>query len=246
MAQRKKNNSKSTRTKNSKSSSKRSSTKSRNNVDSGRVKILSIFVISLLVSLLLLSLKHEIVNGLFNFYCEPIHPGDYASETVSNAVNLHHLIRENPNNETKLLSERVIWFRRSRTATPKERIRKYSSYDKFCLGTQPDFTLKDEMSNNYQMTFVGFHRYREPDSLFVKIENYYCEIENGRIREIYSVPIGATDKSRINKINLLYKYFFPLILIGVLVIVSIIHFLTSLPEAIFKTIIELLKRFSPI
>lgn len=220
-----------------------------NRNDTGRTKALSIFIISLLVSVLLLSLKYEIVNGVLNFYCESIHPGDYASETVSDAVNLHHLIRENPNNEAKLLellSERVIWFRRSKTATPKERIRKYSSYDKFCFGTQPNFTLKNEMSNNYQMTFVGFHRFREPDSLFTKIENYYCEIENGRISQIYSVPIGATDHARVNKINLLYRYFFPLILVGVLIVVSIIHFLTSLPEAIFKTLFEFLKKFFPV
>lgn len=210
-----------------------------------RIKLLSILFISLVLSLLLLTIKYEIVNGVYSLYCEPIRPGDYASETVKNAVNLHHLIRENPNNEHKLLellSDRVIWFRKSKTVPIKERIGKYSLYDNFCLGTQPEFTLNDEMGNNYQMTFVGFHRYREPDSLFCNIENYYCEIESGKIKEIYSVPIGAINKSRINKVNVLYQYFFPIALLIVLVIVSIIHFLTTVPEAVFSALFGVLKK----
>lgn len=241
-----------TRNSNSKSTGRKSprrQVKANGNSSSIAIKITSVLVSSLLLATSIQLLRHEIVNLVFKSYSLPIPPGDYASQTVDKAVNLHHLLSENPNNEAKLLrllSDEVIWFRKSKVAIPKEKIRKSSVYDKFYFGTRPDFSLEQEMDNNYQMTFVGFHRFRKPDSLFCKIEKYYCEIVHGKISQIYPVPIGAVDESKLNKINLLYRNFFPLVFLILLIIVSLIQAFVSLPEIILKALLDIARRFLPV
>lgn len=211
-------------------------------------KYIGIVLLSVLLTLLASQFRYRITNTVYQYDCIEPKAGDYPAQLVHNAINIHHQIRENPNKKDELmeyLADRVIWFRRSRTETPKSRIRTFSAYDDFCYAEYPIYSDRDAMNNNYEMNFIGIHRYRLIDSLYSQVEKYYCEIQSGKISKLYSVPINNLEKDSYRRVNSLYQYFYAYIFGGSLLFFLVVNYVTTLPETLIRGVIDLVKRFIP-
>lgn len=230
-----------------KKSASRSSTKKKNELSTAG-KYIGIILLSALITLFISQFRYEISNAIYKYDCVDVKAGDYPTQLVYNAINVHHQIRENPNKKEELLgylSDRVIWFRKSRTETSKNKIRTFSIYDEFCFSEYPEFDNRDEMNNNYQMNFIGVHRYRNIDTVYSKAEKYYCEILDGKIKKLYPVPVNNLELESLGRVNSIYNYFSIYTFLFVLGVFLLINYLTYLPETFIRFIGDLFKRFIP-
>ena len=215
----------------------------------GMLKLIGPLFLSLFIAYSANQYRGILLNWIHEYNCVEYNAGDFAAQIVYNAINLQHQIRENPNKEEellKLLNDEVIWFRKSRTRVPKRKIRTYSKYDAFCFAEYPIYDIKDDYGQNYEMRFTGYHRLREIDSIMVKVEKYYCKLENGKISDIYSVPMNSLEKESFENTNHWYNRIF-IYTFGIsIVLIFIIKFIIGLPEGIHAWLKEIATKYLPL
>lgn len=219
-------------------------------LDFALAKHLGPLLLSLLIAFVAQGYRGKIINRIHEGYsCLEPKPGDVPAQDVCNAINFQHQIKENPNKKAELLNllnDEVIWFRKGKKRIPKSLIKTNSKYDSFCYASYPEYDLRDTYSKNYEMRFVGYHRFREIDSIVVAVDKYFCKIEHGKISEIYSVPMNSLEKESFENNNYWYRNIFWATFFGTLSILYVVLFIMSLPDGMIAWIKSIISRFLPL
>lgn len=191
----------------------------------------SIFL-SILITIALFFVRQEITMITFNYFCQQPMKNDFSEEMIFNAINLNHSIKENENNEDKLVnlfSDVVTWFGRKRA---KDNFHFRSEYDCFCFTNLPKHDLRDPANGNHELVINGFHRYRKPEENFIKLESLYAKIERGKIKTLKTIYLDQHNGTRPDWINSIYKHFvfysFSFLTISIFLILLILAILDKL------------------
>lgn len=207
-------------------------------------KMLAIIIMAILLTSIGKLYRPFVLKSVYNYQCVSPQSGDYGTRLIFDAINLNHQIRENKSQKGKLLNmmnEKVIWFRKGKIRR-KTDLKLYSEYDEFCFLSTPTYDDKDDIDRNYQIRFIGCHKYREFGEEMVKIENYFAKISGGRIDEIYPIPISELDKESHNLTNIVFKYYYEITFIFWLILFGIVTYITNLPEYAFNFVMEVLRK----
>ena len=220
------------------------------NIDSTAfTKLIGPILLSFLIGFGIYIYRGKVLSNIYFVNCYKTEPGDFAPQLIYNAINLQHQIKENKNKKNellKLLDDEVVWFRRSRKRVPKKKIRTYSIYDNFCFAEAPVFDVKDDFRQNYELRFIGFHRFRNIDSLYLTVEKYYCKVDSGKINEVYPIPMNSLERESYENMNFWYKYLFFISFSISLVVIILIRVVINLPQWAILWLKELLKKYLPI
>ncbi len=210
--------------------------------------MIGIFIMATLLTLIGNLYRPFILKTTFSSQCVSPEPGDYGTRLIFDAINLNHQIKENPAKKEELknmLNEELIWFRKSRIQK-KDEINFYSKYDEFCFLNSPKYDDKNDIDRNYQLRFIGCHKYRIFGEEMVKIENYFASISGGRIDKIYPISIGELDRESYNLTNWLFNNYYPAIFVFWLILFGVITYITNLPEYVFNFVTEILRKIGNI
>lgn len=208
-------------------------------------KVIGVVIMSILLTSVGCFYRPFILTSLFSHYCVDPEPGDFGVRLVFDAININHKLKENPNNKEellRLLDEEVIWFKKGKIKN-KYSIKFHSNYDEFCFAEKPIYDKRDDIDRNYEIRFIGLHKYRKLENELVEIENYYARIVNGKVTEIYPVPISDLDRESFRLANFVYKYYYITIFLAWLIILSLTTYIRSLPDYVFNFFRSILQKF---
>jgi len=196
----------------------------------------SILIFSLICAVLTFPAKKSILLYLVDWNCEKPKSNDKGAEVLYNVWNLNHQVFENENKKEallNLLTDRVYWF--SRTERDKEDIKfsRKNPYDCFCFVRYPEYDASDTDTHDYEITFHGFHRYRNPKDKLIKMQSGAAEIEQAKLKKITS--FSSYQGQTLEYINYLYEHFF-LLAWGICLILCV--FIRQIPKAIVGNLIE--------
>lgn len=167
----------------------------------------SILILSIIAAVISWMAKVYIMLGFMNFFCVKPELRNKGVEVLYKSVNAYHKVTESDYYKEeflRLVTDRVHWFKAPEKS--KERIRYGSEYDCFCFSSYPKYDESNTDVNNYQFTFQGFHRYRNPKGKLIKQESGSVEIIRAKVKKID--PFNNYEGRKLGFINSIYSYFF--------------------------------------
>lgn len=201
----------------------------------------SILLLSILLTLIIfLPLRTQIVLFVYNWYC--VKPTS-DSQLVYDVWKFNNSIHEDKSSRDKLLSllnEEVIWFKGN--PKNKEFINFYSEYDDFNFSAEPKYIDKENpYDGNYQLTFNGIHKYRNPTNNLVKLTGGSAVVVNGKLSEIRSLTKYESKKPE--AINYVYKYYFWFSLGICTLMIYFLNSLTKMPVELISFLWQIISKF---
>ena len=134
------------------------------------------------------------------------------------------------------IADRVYWFKSPEKR--KERLRFGGDpYDCFCFVNYPTYTESNTTTNDFSISFNGFHRYRQPKEKLIELESGSAEIRQAKVTKVK--PFEAYRGQTLEPINYVYRHFF-WIAWAVLFVLSLA--LSWLPKTIIGNLFEYLVR----
>ncbi|MEL6607216.1 MAG: hypothetical protein AAFP77_16270 [Bacteroidota bacterium] len=198
----------------------------------------SILILSIIMAAICWMAKVYIMLGFMNFFCVKPAERDKGVEVVYDAINAYHKATESDYFKDRfldLVTDRVYWYKAPEKR--KSRVRFGSSYDCFCFTSYPRYDESNTDNNNYQFTFQGFYRYRNPTDKLIKQESGAVEVVRAKVKKVD--PFNNYEGRKLGFINTLYKRFFVVALGFWVVIFAVFRWI---PGATVGTLIETVAR----
>lgn len=208
------------------------------------LKFLPVIFIASLLSLISFPFKTYGIKTLISYYSIGNNPDEFATNKIYESINLYHDVKENINKKKVFLGnlgETVHWFSKKRS---KEELQYSSEYDEFYFSTKPKYDFLDDCSQDYQIRFNGFHRYRSQQEDLIKGERYYCEIASGKIITLKPIESNQLESNHLDLINSLNNptIFAVFSLIFWFIIVSLLLFIAILPVHVTEFLGDLISK----
>jgi hypothetical protein len=180
--------------------------------------------------------KTQVFKSLIKWWTYAANASSEPESRVHDAINWSFDIGKSDHKREQLfelLSNPVEWYNRSRRLN--SRFPSGAKYDLFRYLEQPEISEIDFGGSNYEISFHGVYRYREPKDKLLAFESGIAIMESGLITSL--VTQSNPNEYHLDWINSLWRwYFFWCLAFGV--IIGLVFFFVGLDKELFWAMVR--------